>query len=355
MPYGTTQSLPKDIMSSSCSIGMNAKTTIAPSLPVRCPDNTALKQQKLPAWKPQLTPAPVLSSFFIISLFCLAMGIALILAATSVKEIKINYSEICSHCSKLRENSFNWEKECQCFTNFTLQENMQGDVFMYYGLHNFYQNHRRYVHSRSDAQLLGRKANIQNSNCAPFATYENGTPVAPCGAIANSMFNVAIQVPLLKQGNAWWTDKNVKFHNPSAHNLSSAFAGTARPPYWQKPVYLLDEENEENNGYTNEDFIIWMRVAAFPTFKNLYRRLSRTKEFADGLPAGTYGLQISYNFPVTKFKGEKQVVFSTVTWSGGRNPFLGIAYTVTGAVTLLASCIITVIHLKFEKKENRTK
>ncbi|XP_061484228.1 cell cycle control protein 50C-like isoform X4 [Rhineura floridana] len=320
MPYGTTQSLPKDIMSSSCSIGMNAKTTIAPSLPVRCPDNTALKQQKLPAWKPQLTPAPVLSSFFIISLFCLAMGIALILAATSVKEIKINYSEICSHCSKLRENSFNWEKECQCFTNFTLQENMQGDVFMYYGLHNFYQNHRRYVHSRSDAQLLGRKANIQNSNCAPFATYENGTPVAPCGAIANSMFN-----------------------------------GTARPPYWQKPVYLLDEENEENNGYTNEDFIIWMRVAAFPTFKNLYRRLSRTKEFADGLPAGTYGLQISYNFPVTKFKGEKQVVFSTVTWSGGRNPFLGIAYTVTGAVTLLASCIITVIHLKFEKKENRTK
>ncbi|XP_061484226.1 cell cycle control protein 50C-like isoform X3 [Rhineura floridana] len=333
MPYGTTQSLPKDIMSSSCSIGMNAKTTIAPSLPVRCPDNTALKQQKLPAWKPQLTPAPVLSSFFIISLFCLAMGIALILAATSVKEIKINYSEICSHCSKLRENSFNWEKECQCFTNFTLQENMQ----------------------------------IQNSNCAPFATYENGTPVAPCGAIANSMFNdtiqlsyypasaVAIQVPLLKQGNAWWTDKNVKFHNPSAHNLSSAFAGTARPPYWQKPVYLLDEENEENNGYTNEDFIIWMRVAAFPTFKNLYRRLSRTKEFADGLPAGTYGLQISYNFPVTKFKGEKQVVFSTVTWSGGRNPFLGIAYTVTGAVTLLASCIITVIHLKFEKKENRTK
>ncbi|XP_053242155.1 cell cycle control protein 50C-like isoform X2 [Podarcis raffonei] len=297
---------------------MNKKSTVSPNRPSRCPDNTAYKQQRLPAWKPQLTPELILPSFFIISLFCLVMGIVLLLAATRVKEIKINYSEICSHCSKLRENSSNWEKECLCFTNFTLQESMQGDIFMYYGLHNFYQNHRRYVLSRSDAQLLGRKANIQNSNCAPFATYENGTPIAPCGAIANSMFN-----------------------------------GTARPPYWQKPVYLLDEANQENNGYTNEDFIIWMRVSAFPTFKNLYRRLSRIRQFANGLPAGTYGLQISYNFPVSKFKGEKQVVFSTVTWSGGRNPFLGIAYTVTGAVTLLASCILTVAHLKSRKNPNK--
>ncbi|XP_033002502.1 cell cycle control protein 50C-like [Lacerta agilis] len=344
---------------------MNEKSTVSPNRPSRCPDNTAYKQQRLPAWKPQLTPELVLPSFFIISLFCLVMGIVLLLAATGVKEIKINYSELCSHCSKLRENSSNWEKECLCITNFTLQESMQGDVFMYYGLHNFYQNHRRYVLSRSDAQLLGRKANIQNSNCVPFATYENGTPIAPCGAIANSMFNDTIQlfyypasvkavrVPLLKQGNAWWTDKNVKFHNPAAHNLSSAFDGTARPHYWQKPVYLLDEENQENNGYTNEDFIIWMRVSAFSTFKNLYCRVSHTRQFANGLPAGMYGLQISYNFPVSKFKGEKQVVFSTVTWSGGRNPFLGIAYTVTGAATLLASCIITVAHLKSRGKPNK--
>ena len=34
-------------------------------------------------------------------------------------------------------------------------ENWAGKVFIYYGLTNFYQNHRRYVKSRSDAQLLG--------------------------------------------------------------------------------------------------------------------------------------------------------------------------------------------------------
>lgn len=36
---------------------------------------------------------------------------------------------------------------------------------MYYGLQNFYQNHRRYMISRSDAQLLGRNVNVSFLLC----------------------------------------------------------------------------------------------------------------------------------------------------------------------------------------------
>lgn len=46
-----------------------------------------------------------------------------------------------------------------------------------------------------------------------------------------------IQVPLLKTGNSWWTDKNVKFRNPKSYNLSSAFAGkngSTSVPYFSK-------------------------------------------------------------------------------------------------------------------------
>lgn len=64
---------------------------------------------------------------------------------------------------------------------------------MYYGLSNFYQNHRRYVKSRDDNQLLGDLKNDPSTDCEPFA-YVNVSdrdkkPIAPCGAIANSMFN----------------------------------------------------------------------------------------------------------------------------------------------------------------------
>lgn len=64
---------------------------------------------------------------------------------------------------------------------------------MYYGLSNYYQNHRRYVKSRDDDQLLGRLSPTPSTDCIPFA-YDNDKndvqkPIAPCGAIANSLFN----------------------------------------------------------------------------------------------------------------------------------------------------------------------
>lgn len=62
---------------------------------------------------------------------------------------------------------------------------------MYYGLTNFYQNHRRYVKSRDDAQLAGGTVNSEgdlSSDCDPFRE-NNSIPIAPCGAVANSMFN----------------------------------------------------------------------------------------------------------------------------------------------------------------------
>ena len=63
---------------------------------------------------------------------------------------------------------------------------------MYYGLTNFYQNHRRYVKSRNDNQLRGVKQSKSTDDCDPFYMTENDTTryyYAPCGAIANSMFN----------------------------------------------------------------------------------------------------------------------------------------------------------------------
>ena len=73
----------------------------------------------------------------------------------------------------------------------------QGDVYMYYGLSNFYQNHRRYVKSRDDHQLLGALGDVSNE-CSPFDRVPVEDParnttaykqVVPCGAIANSLFN----------------------------------------------------------------------------------------------------------------------------------------------------------------------
>lgn len=79
-------------------------------------------------------------------------------------------------------------------------------------------------------------------------------------------------------------------------------AGTAKPAYWRKPVYQLDPSDTYNNGFINDDFIVWMREAAFPNFKKLYGILDRRiEQFRDGLPAGNYSVSISYSILSTFF------------------------------------------------------
>lgn len=67
---------------------------------------------------------------------------------------------------------------------------------MYYGLTNYYQNHRRYVKSRDDFQLLGKLSRTPSSDCAPY-DYNDNKPIAPCGAIANSLFSGKYYFPNL--------------------------------------------------------------------------------------------------------------------------------------------------------------
>jgi hypothetical protein len=64
-----------------------------------------------------------------------------------------------------------------------------------------------------------------------------------------------------------------------------------------------------NNGFINDDFIVWMRTAAFPTFKKLYRRLYRIHYFVEGLPAGNYSFNISYSILYTTFLSEGEGKF----------------------------------------------
>lgn len=65
---------------------------------------------------------------------------------------------------------------------------------------------------------------------------------------------------------------------------------------WKKHVWELDLETPENNGFQNEDLIVWMRTAALPDFRKLYRRVDhRVTEFAKSLPSGNYTLHVAYS------------------------------------------------------------
>lgn len=208
-------------------------------------------------------------------------------------------------------------------------------MFLYYKLSNYYQNHRRYVQSFDADQLRGqfRSADtLDGGNCQPI-TSDGGKPYYPCGLIANSVFNDTYpEVVLLNPTNG---EQNQTF---SFSERNIAWGGLARQyaatPGYSAPADAIPPPNwaqEYPDGYTdetgfpnlaeNEHFQVWMRVAAFPTFRKLWGRNDN-----DVLAAGTYRILINMNYPVKSFGGTKSVVISTVSWIGGKQPFLGWAY-----------------------------
>lgn len=57
----------------------------------------------------------------------------------------------------------------ECTTQFTITDTIKAPVYVYYQLDNFYQNHRRYVKSRSFNQLKGDYLPVSSlSDCDPI-------------------------------------------------------------------------------------------------------------------------------------------------------------------------------------------
>ena len=218
----------------------------------RCPEDTPFKQQRLPAWQPILTPNWVIGTFLIVGCIFMPIGGAIYAASSSVQEIRINYGDIsaCKQNQKLTA------------VQFVVKTDMK-TPFVYYELSNFYQNHRRYVTSRSDAQLRAAEDAMTTSNfdtaarngqlatCNPLVCSGNagmngcgttGAPIQangrnnlvyyPCGLIARSLFNdtfanlrldgAAAEIPLDKKNIAWPSDIEKKFISPNAERLKPA-------------------------------------------------------------------------------------------------------------------------------------
>ena len=85
-------------------------------------------------------------------------------------------------------------------------------------------------------------------------------------------------------------------------------------------------------GVTNEHFIVWMRTASQPMFRKLYGY------FETDIPANSrLVFQVTANFEVGSFSGQKTLILSTTDWLGGKNHYVGYCFVLVGSILLVLS------------------
>lgn len=84
------------------------------------------------------------------------------------------------------------------------------------------------------------------------------------------------------------------------------------------------------DGVNDKHFQVWMRPAALPNFRKLYGKIDGDFKAGDRI-----SFNIVANYEVASFDSSKSIVISTIGEFGGQNPYLGVAYIVVGALSLL--------------------
>jgi len=306
--------------------------------------NNKFKQQKLSAWRPVPTIWSTTITFVVFGLIFLVIGIVVLLYSNEINEQTIQYDTQC-------------DGQTNCAVNFVIDKNYTQPIMFYYQLDNFYQNHRRYVKSKSNGQLAGDINDdyiLIKSDCDPIVNGTNtgrsktvsqksleGMVANPCGLIAKSLFNDTYRLEMTspKKKNifinetniAWDSDKQLKYHRPTINKFG-------KPIDW-KDYLWVDVEDEH--------FMVWMRPAGLPNFRKLWGRIQQDLE------VGNYTMYVNNNYPVKGFNGKKYLVFSTVNAFGGKNSFLGISYIVVGSICLLMAILFIIgyyVHARNQKK-----
>lgn len=339
-------------------------------------------QQAVPSLRPLITSCVVLRCLF-------ATGVVFMVVGISIKSVHSN--EVFQ-----RKAKYNDKIECKitqanegrvCNVTIKAKHKMNAPTYVYYEVANFYQNHERYMTSRSTAQLLGRnKKKSDLSDCSPLK--KNGSKVlSPCGLVANTMFNDVIRLvnpdkTMREDSIAWGSDLHDKFKQPNKfewatteEDVSGCYksycddaickaAGVSTPcmgyicrggdfesnkcslgqhvvyyykraDYYQFLYQTFPEIISPIVGVKNEHFVVWMQPAGLSTFRKLYGRITHDIKEDEVL-----FFEVTNNFDVSSFNGKKYIVISTTSSLGANPKVLWLSFFGYGAVSIFFAALI---------------
>jgi hypothetical protein len=329
--------------------------------------SSRFKQQRLPAWRPVPTLLSIIIFYVLFALIFISLGIIILIFSGKIVSQEIPYNDQCKD-----------KKICELTE--TIKEDMKAPIMVYYKLDGFYQNHRRYIRSKSVNQLYGKSEDT--GDCGPIyknkdinndIIFENmkklieeeekgekgekgeeeekeeeekeigkkgkeylNKNAIPCGLMAKTFFNDTFEI--------FTKNENGENSNIPIHQENIAFDK-------DKHLFKNIDKSKQWIDMEDEHFIVWMRTEGLPNFKKLWGRI----EDRDLKKDDEIFLTIENNYNVFHYGGKKSLVLTTANKFGGKNNFMGVCFIVIGAISLLLGIALPFLILQRNKHQNNNK
>lgn len=299
-----------------------------------------LLKQELKSYTPEWNAKCSIITNLIIMISSFSIGITMLYFSKRFSMIEIKYTS----CLNNLPNFERFKRIC----TFPLQidKRMEGPVFIYYKLQNFYLNHRHLVESKSWEELRGEEVYTKN-NCknsylmsemfprnSPFYTnqwghnFSENNVSSPCGLWARSFFNDTYNLTF-----ANGTRININEYDISNQYLKENFFKRRN-----------DYKNKQWIDVENEHFINWMNIETSHNFKKIWGKINFDLE------PGNYTLSVKYNYDIKKYNADKYVCISNSNRFGINNLF-GYFFIAIGIYLVVIILILWVKYLL--SKENK--
>ena len=203
--------------------------------------DTRFTQQDLPSWKPLLSAAAVSFWLFFLGIVCLVLGVFCKMSSDEVVDLRFRYDDL-PQCITGDDNAARQDamfatygEGTACEYEVVVTKEMKAPVYLYYEMHNFYQNHRRFLGSRTQLRNRGwEKTDKEQAKCDPkrYVDMNQTLEVEPCGLAAWSFFNDTYavykvedgkndtQVTVNEKGISWAIDRDDNFADHHAKNFN---------------------------------------------------------------------------------------------------------------------------------------
>lgn len=289
-----------------------------------CRQTNPICQQNLRGCRPTFDHHPTFF-FFVFAFLHLFIGIVAICLTNDVQEYKVRYDDKC----KLSDDHPTGKADIY-FDNPALQ----GNLFFYFELHDFYQTYFLLTKEFSVQNIRGRFSDYP-TECKNIN--ESSTPTIPCEIIEQTFFtdNYVFMNSNFSDSDISWRYEKKKYHQSKNEEYIKTSLLSTYPNITQ---YFPGES-------LNEHFIVWMRISAHSDFRKLYAKSS------NGC-APKLHVQVNCLYSYKLFHGKRYIVLLKPDGLGGKSLILSIFNFSFFAVNV---CFIIIFETAKHIKEKRMK